>query len=147
MNLINGQLELVYDINEITNIINNAKKHKCEILDKIWEDYYKERCKHNFLTFSQFVSEFAFWNNDNMVNVDRFKDMCFSISMEESVTIPNVLGIGKSFGFTQFGTKIPKMICEACSCEGCPYLQEHLGYDCKICKKNGFDGYSGYCDE
>ena len=64
------------------------------------------------------------------------------------ILISGILDICKKFGITQFGTKVPKMICEACACKGCPYLKEHLGYDCQTCRKEmHFSGYEGYCDE
>lgn len=50
-----------------------------------------------------------------------------------------------------FHLNIPKcaknMICEACVCNGCEFMQYHLGYTCEECKKDYYTGYQGHCDE
>lgn len=50
-----------------------------------------------------------------------------------------------------FHLDIPKcaknMICEACACNGCEFMRDHLGYTCEDCKKDYYTGYQGYCDE
>ena len=50
-----------------------------------------------------------------------------------------------------FHLDIPKcaknMICEACACNGCEFMKDHLGYTCEDCKKDYYTGYQGYCEE
>lgn len=42
---------------------------------------------------------------------------------------------------------VRKMICEACACQGCPSMKEHLRHTCDDCRKVGYRMYEGYCDE
>ena len=136
-------------IESLLQTIENAKKEIIKIHAEQWEILYQDRCKEQFIDFEKFVDEIAFWNDydaeGKIADKTRFKEDC-KINIYEP-SIPAVLEIAETHGFKQLGTNIPKMICRACACQNCPSLKEHLGYTCVDCKKDGYAGYNGYCDE
>ena len=136
-------------IKSLFQTIKNAKTVITKINGEKWKEIYYIRCKEHFIDFEKFINDLAFWNdhdaNGNITDTTRFKEDCM-INIHEP-SIPAILEIAKNYKFTQLGTSIPKMICKACACENCPSLKSHLGYTCKDCKNNGYEGYNGYCDE
>lgn len=141
-------------MNDIVTYINDKrdeiKRLKAEIFEaqcKRWEELYKDRCEEYFLPLKEFIGAIAFDNNFEGCdeNVYSFKKCC---SEEETeVNINSILAEMKSHNLIFIPDKIAKMICEACSCQNCKYIKEHLGYTCQDCINSKYRHYSGYCDE
>ena len=135
------------NLEDLDTIIRYAKKRRVEILNEQWEELYKSRCEKedDFLSFSNFVEEICFYGHLFGADDSTFKATCNAL---DKPYINYVLNIAYNMGYTEFGTKVPKMICSVCACHGCPHLKDHLGYDCYECsRKMNYGGYEGYCDE
>ena len=74
MNDIAKDIQEINDIHDINEIIRTAVKHRKEILGRIWDDYYKDRCKEYYLPLREFIKEIAFWNDKWS---DKFEDACY----------------------------------------------------------------------
>lgn len=140
----------IEEINTIAGLKDVRKaldRRGLEIQDSIWELVYKHRCPENYVPWSELLKDIIFWNHEpGSPTSDDFREHC--IYNIPSPTINDLFNAMDSFDYTQLGQKFPKMICEACACQNCPCLKEHLGYDCSECRnKKHFRGYEGYCDE
>lgn len=125
---------------EIKRLKAEIFKAQCEH----WNDLYKNRCKKYFLTLKEFIDSIAFENSFEG-DVDSFKRNC---SEEETeVSINTILTEMERHNLPFIPDKVARMICEACSCQNCQYIKEHLGYTCQDCINNKYQYYSGYCDE
>lgn len=137
---------MMNDVEELREVIQKAEEKIIKLHADQWRGYYKNRCGKDFLEYEYFIETFALWNNKGIDNKSEFSRAC-KIDIYNPC-INAILNIGEKYGMNQFGDEIPKMICSACACRGCEFIQEHLGYDCEECKtKLGYQGYQGYCDE
>lgn len=134
---------------ELSCKIDELKDKIHQLCSDEWEAYYKNRCPKYYISFDKFVQTIFFENMFNKDNAHRrFEEKCyFGLHSEENANIPHIIGIAVN----EFGFKIPKslepMICEACACQGCPDMEDHLGHTCEDCKKEQWQLYEGYCDE
>ena len=131
---------------DVDTLIRDLKEYRIDILSKQWEDYYKERCGEAYLTLREFIDAIRFQNFYALgeENYQWYKEF---YELHSDVTISSLVEFCKRRGI-KLSYKNTEMICKACACEGCPYLEEHLGYTCEKCKKDMlFTGYQGYCDE
>lgn len=124
--------------------IKHLKADIFKAQSKRWEELYKDRCKEYFLTLKEFIDSIAF-DNSFEGDVDNFKKSC---SEEETeVSIASILWEMENHNLPFIPDKVAKMICEACSCQNCKYIKEHLGYTCEDCINSKYQHYNGYCDE
>jgi hypothetical protein len=135
-------------VEEINSLIESAKERKLEILDKCWEDLYKKRCPKHFLSFSKILKEIEYKNWLDEENLKNFTHFFRIEKINESDTdISTVMSIAHKYKLA-IPESVSAMVCEACACNGCPYIKEHLGYTCEECRKRlSYTGYEGYCDE
>ena len=115
---------------------DEIKRLKAEIFkaqSKRWEDLYKDRCKEYFLPLKEFIDAIAF-DNGLGGDVDGFKRSFSEEATEVSIKIVLTEMGSHNLEFIPF--KIARMICEACSCQNCKYIEEHLGYICQDCRDN-----------
>ncbi len=133
------------NIRDIKDQIVKLKKELKAAQKQQWEAYYKDRCPDHYISFTEFVGDLAFMNktSDNHSLIDRFINKCNDL---DDCHIPGVLDIASSCGFNSYSF-VSDMICEACACNGCPCMEEHLGHSCKDCRQSGYQMYEGYCDE
>lgn len=131
---------------DIHSQICDLQKDILQLHNQLWEEYYKERCPNHYKTFEEFVDTIVLWNRGSFDNVilDSFKNEC-KYGQNES-TIPDILDIARKYGFKDIGT-VTCMICEACACNNCSYMETCSRHVCKDCKKSGYMMYEGYCDE
>ena len=139
-------------IKEIQSQITELKKQMREAAEEYWEALYKKRCPKYFISYDMFIHQIGFWNDDftseSRKKVDEFKDKCYyKLYDDERAIIPEILTQAEYYNF-KIPLDVANMICEACACNSCPYLEEHLGYTCEECRFNKhYTGYQGYCDE
>ncbi len=141
-------MDMLDNLKEIQKEYKNLCEKTLKTQGEIWEAYYKERCPKYFIPWEQLIKDLAFWNNDNggIFFCNTFIYKCASTISDP--TIKALLNIMEYHNYTEFGnTGFEKMICEACACQGCPYMEEHLGHTCRDCKLHQFKYYNGYCDE
>lgn len=148
----NGMTTYIYaKRNEIERLKNEIERLKAEIFKaqcKRWEDLYKDRCKEYFLTLEEFMAAIEFDNHIDDRDVDNlisFRESCLEEATE--VSIKTVLTEMKNHNLKFIPNKIARMICEACSCQNCKFIKEHLGHTCQDCIDSNYLHYSGYCDE
>lgn len=141
-------IDTVKDIDEMSDLIGYAKDKKAELLDKVWENLYKERCPEHFISYSEVLK--AIDRTNWLMNEEGRKEFneYFDILKirENHAQISEIILIAKLYNL-QIPPEVGAMICEACACEGCPYMEEHLFHTCKECKKVKYSYYEGYCDE
>lgn len=135
-----------HEIWKLKHKINDIRSDILHIHKQQWDIWYKTRCPEHYLSFEQFIDKLAFMNSNqnNRSEIEQFKNEC-KYEVDEC-HIPCILDVASKYGFKDF-SPVYKMICEACACQGCPYMEEHLGHTCNDCRKNGYQMYEGYCDE
>lgn len=140
--------DIVTYINDKRNEIKRLKAEIFKAQCEHWVDLYKDRCKEYFLTLEEFMKAIAFDNHFDDRDVDNiisFRESCLKETTEVSIT--DILREMDSHNLNFIPDKVARMICEACSCQNCKYIEEHLGYTCQDCRNSKYRHYSGYCDE
>lgn len=138
-------------IDKIRELNKKAKDLQADIINvrnQMWEIWYKDRCPNHYMTFDRFVDQLVFENRIiDGPDVDSFRDECLYLSTATSeMHIKAVLSLADMYNLKN-RMFVSKMICEACACQGCPHMKEHLGHTCGDCRKVGYQMYEGYCDE
>lgn len=90
---------------------------------------YKERRLKHFLSFSEILEEIRKnWLDEE--NLNKFNHF-FRIEKinETGNDIKTVMGIAYEYKLA-IPESVSAMVCEACTCNNCPHIKEHLGYDC-----------------
>lgn len=140
----------IYDINDfdkLNSIIADCKKKQRKILNDKWKSLYKERCTKYYVELEELVKGLDAYNHcyNIITHLTLISDWVYSNSFNSS-SIYYILQFLKEHDLL-LTKEIKLMACEACACQGCEYIKEHLGYTCKECKENYYTGYEGYCDE
>lgn len=138
-------------IDEIRELNKKAKDLQADIINvrnQMWEIWYKDRYPNHYMTFDKFVDQLVFENRIiDGPDVDSFSDECLYLSTATpEMHIKAVLSLADAYNLKNM-MFVSKMICEACACQGCPHMKEHLGHTCDDCRKVGYQMYEGYCDE
>ena len=143
-------IDTIDNLDDINDIINDAQNQKIKILNNYWEKLYKNRCPKSYISLLEVIngifweSKYKYHNTLNIPPLDDFYTIFYTI--DSYLDISHILDICKYRNF-KIDYEFSKMICEACACEGCPYMKEHLSCTCIDCKKNFYTMYSDYCDE
>lgn len=132
----------IKDLDEIDGVMREAENQKLKVLYDLWEKCYKDRCQEHYLSLSDCLDDIKFLNHEQ--KCPDLKAMC--LDSTRPVYIYDINNLCKDHGLSH-GIMIPLMICEACACNRCKYLKEHLGYTCEDCRRDFYTGYQGYCDE
>ena len=140
----------IYDINDfdkLNDIIGDCKKKQRKILNEKWKSLYKERCSKYYVELEKLVKGLDGYNHSCNIttHLTFISDWVYSNSFNSS-SIYYILQFLKEHDLL-LTKEIKLMTCEACVCQGCKYIKEHLGHTCKECKENYYTGYEGYCDE
>lgn len=139
------QIQEISDFADIKNIMDCCKRQGRQIINQEWERIYKRKCPNHYLPLNDFIKEIDLTNWLNSSDYENIEDWVYK--RPTNATINSIMNEAKERKLS-IPKKVSEMICEACACNGCPYLEEHLGYDCNKCKKEmSYTGYEGYCDE
>ena len=130
------------DYSDLLDILPAVRERQKALLENQWRYYYKDRCGESFISLDDFLSEFDF----RIGFRESYYTSRLPFGVEEAACIDEILHFAKDFN-KSYSPKVKKMVCEACACNGCPYMKEHLGHTCKDCKMEGLTMYEGYCDE
>lgn len=148
-----GELESLslYELHDRLHEVQTAIKEKHS---EEWDSVYKRKCPNHYVSFEEFLDTLYLFN-DNKFSIKKDE---FLYSKSE-IWIPNILrdlrnceydwNINEYTEKSKFTVppKLSNMICEACACQGCPSMKEHLGHTCKDCRIAMYTKYEGYCDE
>lgn len=133
------------DFYKLKNNIDYCRMLQKNLLNRKWENVYKERCPKYYLPLNEIIRKIENENLTNMPSIPELKEFVYHNTFQIS-SIIDLFEYCKDFHLD-----IPKcaknMICEACACNGCEFMRDHLGYTCEDCKKDYYTGYHGYCDE
>lgn len=141
----------IYDINndldKLSDIIADCKKKQKKLLNEKWKYLYEERCPKYYVDLEKLVERLDVYNHsyNKTTHLTFISDWVYSNSFNSS-SIYYILQFLKEHELL-LTKEIKLMTCEACACQGCEYMKEHLGHTCKECKENYYTGYEGYCDE
>lgn len=139
------KIKMVSDYSEIEKIIDCCKEQRMYIIDKEWENTYKEKCPTHYLPLRKFVEAIDLENYLSQPNYENIKDWVYRDPGNASILY--ILGELK-YRELSIPKSVSEMVCESCACCGCSMQKEHLGFDCEECKtKMTYTGYEGYCDE
>lgn len=133
------------DFYKLQDNIDYCRTLQKNLLNRKWENFYKERCHKYYLPLNEIIRKIESENWTNMPSIPEFKEFVYHSTFQIS-SIVDLFKYCKDFHLN-----IPKcvknMICEACSCNGCEFMSDHLGYTCEQCKKDYYTGYQGHCEE
>lgn len=133
------------DFYKLQDNIDYCRMLQKNLLNRKWENVYKERCPKYYLPLNEMIRKIESENWTNMPSIPELKEFVYHNTFQ----ISSIIDLFKYC--KDFHLDIPKcaknMICEACACNSCEFMQDHLGYTCEDCKKDYYTGYHGYCDE
>lgn len=118
----------------------NQKK---EIFNNVWKNLYEKRCLNHFIPLNKLVEEINL--NCFLYDKPSISDWVYE-SPCNCDSIIRILEKAKDMEL-ELPKSVKDMACEACACNGCSYLKEHLGFTCEECRRDYCTGYQGYCDE
>ena len=137
------------DFYKLQDNINYCRKLQENLLNRKWENVYKERCPKYYLPLNEIIRKIESENLFNVPSILSIGTKLKEFVYHNTCQISSIIDLFKYC--KDFHLDIPKcvknMICEACACNGCEFMQDHLGYTCEDCKKDYYTGYQGYCDE
>lgn len=139
-------LNSINDYGELNDVIRACKEKQRQILNEKWKSRYKHRCLAHYIDLDKLVENLDDWNYVYITDDPNFISKWVYSNPSNSESIHSILEFIKAHNLSITRQAI-LMICESCVCDGCKYMEDHLGYTCKECAEDGFIGYKERCNE